>query len=224
MVEQGDSPVKIVARANRAAASSMTDPRASEPPAASHARARPRAAGVGGGRRTWLRGNARPGWIALWLGIAASLVLAWGWSRFEPRPGAVWSALVPLPAVLGGAFLGLAAAPRIVLDGREVVVRLRPLRGERVPLEVVECFFLGSRLEPPPTGDGTRGGHRVRTLVLRFAERAAEFADRRTLAAWGDWREGSATFDGRWCEPLSVDLVRRLNRDLAATKRGEPRP
>jgi hypothetical protein len=27
------------------------------------------------------------------------------------------------------------------------------------------------------------------------------------------------TFDGRWCEPLSVDLVRRLNRQLAAAKR-----
>jgi hypothetical protein len=59
----------------------------------------------------------------------------------------------------------------------------------------------------------------VRTLVMRIAERATAHADRATLPAWGAWQEGSVTFDGRWCEPLSVDLVRRLNRDLSAAKR-----
>jgi hypothetical protein len=88
-----------------------------------------------------------------------------------------------------------------------------------VPLEFVECFFLGSRLEPPPPGDDSTGGARVRTLVMRIAERAVDHAARPTLPLWGAWSEGSVTFDGRWCEPLSVDLVRRLNRDLAAAKR-----
>ena len=53
----------------------------------------------------------------------------------------------------------------------------------------------------------------------RIAERAGDHADRPTLPAWGSWSEGSVTFDGRWCAPLSVDLVRRLNKALAEAKR-----
>lgn len=167
----------------------------------------------------WLRGNARPGVVALVAGLAASSLVA---IALRPWAGPAWRVgPVALPAVVGAALLAAAARPRLRRAGERLLVGLSPLRSHAVPLDVVECFFLGSRLEPPRVTDGTVGGERVRTLVMRIAERAHPYAARHTFAPWGRWEEGSVTFDGRWCEPLSVDLVRMLNRALAAAKRGE---
>ena len=174
---------------------------------------------TGRGAVVWLRSNHWPG-VGI-AGMAAALLLV---VLLASRP---WSRPVGVvPWLLGGG-LGVAGAaglilssrPRIVLVGKGLRVHLAPARVEVVPLEVVECFFLGSRLEPPHPGDVRTGGDRVRTLVMRIAERAVDHAERPTLPLWGAWREGSVTFDGRWCEPLSVDLVRRLNRDLTTAKR-----
>lgn len=180
------------------------------------------AAAVGRGRGVWLRANPRPGIVvaAVATVIVGLLVLLGFLARTWQRQ-AGWGAWLSggLVAVAGAGGVLVSSRPRIVLDGGHVVVRLRPTGAVSVPLDVVECFFLGSRLEPPPPGDHRTGGERVRTLVMRIAERAVEFADRPTLTPWGRWEEGSVTFDGRWCEPLSVDLVRRLNRELAAAKR-----
>ena len=170
----------------------------------------------------WLRANTRPGAVAAIVGAAASVLLAVGLRPWEGTGEGAWRwAIVVLPAVVGATFLAVAGLPRLRLDRGRVVVRLAPLRGHDVPLEFVECFFLGSRLEPPRVTDGTVGGKRVRTLVMRVAERAGTHAARATFAPWGRWEDGSVTFDGRWCEPLSVDLARSLNRALAAAKRGE---
>lgn len=180
------------------------------------------AARGGRGRRSravWLRGNARPGFAAALAGLAASLLLALLLRPWDAP--ASWWAVVALPATVGGVLLAVAAAPRLRLAGDRLLVRVAPWRRHDVPIDVVECFFLGSRLEPPRVADGTVGGERVRTLVMRIAERATTHAAHPTFAPWGRWEEGSVTFDGRWCEPLSVDLVRRLNRALAAAKRGE---
>ena len=171
------------------------------------------------GRSVWLRANGRPALVIACLAAALGLglvLLARPWSR--PVGVATWLAGTGLVAAGAGGVL-LMSRPRIVLAGEQVRVHLAPGRIDRVPLDLVECFFLGSRLEPPRPGDESTGGERVRTLVMRIAERAVDHAARPTLPSWGLWREGSVTFDGRWCEPLSVDLVRRLNRDLATAKR-----
>jgi hypothetical protein len=174
---------------------------------------------AGGGRSVWLRANGRPGVVIASLAVALGLALL-----LLARP---WSRPVGIVTWLGGGGVLVAGAggvlltsrPRLVLEGDRVRVHLAPGRIDPVPLEIVECFFLGSRLEPPPSGDDSTGGARVRTLVMRIAERAVDHAARPTLPLWGAWSEGSVTFDGRWCEPLSVDLVCRLNRDLATAKR-----
>lgn len=167
----------------------------------------------------WLGGNAAAGAIAGLLGFLASAVAAALVALAGPvLPPIVRWGVVALPALLGVAAGSAARRPRIRLGRGEVIVSLSPWRQERVPLEFVECFFLGSRLEPPRDA-ATSGGDRVRTLVMRIAERAHAHAGRPTLAAWGAWSEGSVTFDGRWCAPLSVDLVRRLNKALAEAKR-----
>jgi len=174
---------------------------------------------AGAGRIVWLRANRRPGIVVAAVAtllLVVIVVAARPWQR--PVGGLTWLAGGGV-VVAGACCLTVISRPRIGLDGEGVAVHLRPARVDVVPLGAVECFFLGSRLEPPPPGDHSTGGERVRTLVMRIAERAVDHAQRPTLPVWGGWREGSVTFDGRWCEPLSVDLVRRLNRELAAAKR-----
>ncbi len=172
--------------------------------------------------RAWLRANPRPGAACLGAGVLVAALVAVAvrpWDAPRHVPGWI---LVIAPLVIGAAACAASGRPRLVRRADAVLVRLAPLRRETVPLEAVECFFLGSRLEPSRAGD-TAAGARVRTLVMRLAERATTLARRPTLPAWGTWNEGSVTFDGRWCEPLSIDLVRRLNRELAAAKRAAGR-
>ena len=61
--------------------------------------------------------------------------------------------------------------------------------------------------------------HRVGTLVMRVAERAADWQARPTFVPWGTWSDGAIVFDGRWCAPLSVELARQLSGKLVAAKR-----
>jgi len=181
----------------------------------------------------WLRSNPRPAMLLAILGVLpliglgfvgavrACLAPALTGGPLEAWGRGWWGAASIAGGFAATALFAATAAtfPRLERRGNVVRVRLSPWRVEPVPLEMVECFFLGSRLEPPRSDDGTTGGDRVRTLVMRIAERATAHADRATFPPWGAWQEGSVTFDGRWCEPLSVDLVRRLNRDLSAAKR-----
>ena len=99
-------------------------------------------------------------------------------------------------------------------------MRLSPTVVREVPLDVVECFFLGSAALG---GEAQRRtdvwSRRVTTLVMRLAERAVEQQRRPTFAAWGTWNDGAIVIDGRWCEPLSVDVARRLSGLLIEAKR-----
>ena len=56
-------------------------------------------------------------------------------------------------------------------------------------------------------------------LVMRVAERAADWQARPTFVPWGTWSDGAIVFDGRWCAPLSVELARQLSGKLVAAKR-----
>jgi len=125
-----------------------------------------------------------------------------------------------LAAVTMSLLLTAAASARLERVGDALRVRLSPFRVHDVPLELVECFFLGSEpLKPPGSVPDDRPSQRVGTLVIRLAERAVDWRERPTLAEWGSWREGNIVCDGRWCEPLSADLVRTLTRRLVDAKR-----
>lgn len=181
---------------------------------------------------TWLRGNVRPA-VGLVLAAAAITVagVALAWAGGAP------AASVGLLAAAGGVVLASAAAvavaaarPRLALHGAAVRIRLAPLVAHDVPLDMVECVFLGSRpLAAAAAGaaPGTTGGdaaeaeasRRVATLVMRIAERATAWQSRPTFRAWGTWEEGNVVFDGRWCEPLTVVLARDVARRLLEAKR-----
>ena len=167
----------------------------------------------------WLRGNLRP--VAGVAAVVAGGDLAVVAALAVVRPEAVWwwaaAAAVVVSAGVVATIVAAAAMPRLERVGDRLRVRLAPGRTDEVPLEMVECFFMGSQLIGPGADDAPR--YRVGTLVMRIAERARSWQARPTLAAWGEWKDGAVVFDGRWCEPLSVDLARRLSGWLLEAKR-----
>jgi hypothetical protein len=165
-----------------------------------------------GGGEVWLRGNLRPvaaGAALACLVGAVLIALAW-WSGGAVRAGwaALATAVVILPA--GAAFARAAARPRLRRCGACLEVRLSPLALQRVPLEVVECVFPGSRPLPPGAGGDASPDRRVTTLIIRLAERATDWRARPTFVPWGTWEDGHIVIDGRWSEPLSLERTRAL--------------
>jgi hypothetical protein len=172
----------------------------------------------------WLRGNLRPVvWLALVEVVVGGGLIAAAALRASSLP---FFLLVAVPvcgmaAGIVGVLAWAAARPRLQRVGRCLRVRLSPTAVEDVPLDAVECFFQGSN-PIDRSGEPTCGDHatlRVNTLVMRLAERAADFSKRATFTPWGTWDDGYVVFDGRWCEPLSADLARRLSRHLLDAKR-----
>lgn len=171
----------------------------------------------------WLRGNLRPvAWLA-----AVTAVVACGLVAAVAMAASSMSSLLLVATCCGiagtviGTLASAAARPRLERVGGCLRVRLSPTAVQDVPLDAVECFFQGSN-PIDRSGDPTCGDHavfRVNTLVMRLAERAADFSKRVTFTPWGTWDDGYVVFDGRWCEPLSADLARQLSRRLVEAKR-----
>jgi hypothetical protein len=173
----------------------------------------------------WLRGNVRPaaglliGAVLLAAGIAAAIILVPIASSAAWTLGITAGLLVVAAALLAWS----AARPRLVRTGPAVLVRLSPLAAHRVPLDIVECAFPGSQSlahdRSPPADAAAVADRRVNTLVLRLAERATDWRAKPVAAAWGSWSEGTIVFDGRWCEPLSPEVVRGIAARLIEAKR-----
>ena len=106
--------------------------------------------------------------------------------------------------------------PRLRIEDDFVRVNLGKTSTE-VPIDVVECFFLGQG----PTNIPTQSGDPMESsnVIVRLAESAQEWHRRDVTSALGSWCEGYITLKGTWCEPISLELVNRLNHQLAATKR-----
>ena len=174
----------------------------------------------------WLRANLR---LAGLLAAVASFLLL---SSLTVCGIAVWtSGGISVLAFLCSAVLGILACiigyvaftakqGRVFLEDSELFVRLGPASIERLPLDAVECFFLGSQLldrsgDPVPSEEAA---FRVGTLVIRVAERYGHLASGRR-GPWARWEDGYLVVDGRWSEPLVVETLRRINGRLAVAKR-----
>ena len=96
-----------------------------------------------------------------------------------------------------------------------------------VPIDVVEAFLLG---QGPALLPGER--HRrteTRTVVVRLREKAEEWSKTEVNPRLASWCDSYITIRGTWCEPLDVDVIKRLNRLLAeatresaAERKGQP--
>ncbi len=171
----------------------------------------------------WLRGNPRPVAALAAVSLAGTLLLLgtwWAWSGEGWGYGLISVVAAGELAVVG--LLGWSAVrPRLARVDLRLVMQLHPLHASVIPIDMVECFFLGSNGCDPqgrPSGEQPPT-FRVGTVVMRLAERADHLKAGSSFRPWATWENGYVVFDGRWTEPISAAVIKRLNADLVATRR-----
>lgn len=173
----------------------------------------------------WVQGNKRAFALALLPAVAAAaagaMLLAVGLGAFGAEPRAPIAVLGGILAMLGLFWLGppllLMSTPRLAYQDGQVLVYLRPARPEALPVESVECFFLGK------DEAGVAGGARASTIVVRVAEAAKELRQRTDSTRLGGWREGYIVLAGAWCEPITPELLRKINARLNEVRKERSR-
>jgi hypothetical protein len=170
----------------------------------------------------WLRTNRRALYVGMilpgtWLAAAIGSL----WLSLSSGQPAVISAicfLLALPPLW--LLLGLVYAltrPRIAYEPGELLVFVEMHRPTRVPIDIVECFFLGQGPSELPKLAGREP--ETSNVVVRLAESAVDWKHRDIRPAFGHWCEGYITIRGAWCEPIGRDLMQRLNHRLAEVHR-----
>jgi hypothetical protein len=174
----------------------------------------------------WLRTNVRALLLGAVLPSAAGLfglILLLGLPGHEP---AAWMRGLGTVLLLAAAALILALLwqmrqPRLAYADGHLLVWLRAGAPIRMPVEVVECFWLS---QTPSLLPGKRHARtETAAVVIRIADRATEWRHQEVKPQLGKWCEGYITIRGTWCEPLSIQLIDRLNRRLAEVSRAASR-
>jgi hypothetical protein len=155
--------------------------------------------------------------LALPVAIGFACVLG-GWWFSRPIIAAVGAAVGLLAATNLVLRQSWWRTPRVSLASDAVVVYLRRGKPWRIPLEVVECFFLG---QAPSTMRDAEGREvETRNVVIRLAERSVEWHQKPgSEPSLGRWCDGYITVYGSYCEPLDRAVVDRMNHQLAEWKR-----
>jgi hypothetical protein len=171
-------------------------------------------------REIWLRRNRR---VAAILAVCCTLALAMALFVTAISSSGVMRALsggaagISLVALVA---IGVRSRqPRLTYCDGGLEVHLTGGRPVRVPIDVVECFFLG---QGPSWLPRMLFGSRLETatLIVRLAESAVEWRHREDIhPRLGHWCEGYITIRGTCCEPLSGELVASLNRRLVEVHR-----
>jgi hypothetical protein len=170
----------------------------------------------------WLKTNRR----ALALGMVVPglvLVAALAGLVWAITTGQHWSVQLPLvivaviPLWMLGELVYAVFHPRVAYKAGELLVYLEPTRPTRVPINIVEVFFLGQGPSPLPKLKGREP--ETQNVIIRLAESAPEWKHREVRPAFGQWCEGYITLRGAWCEPITPGLLRRLNQRWAEVQR-----
>jgi hypothetical protein len=160
----------------------------------------------------WLQSNRRVLGLAL---VPAALVGALGVALLVRSDGALdvvgW-ALVGAGLLLIAGLLRQFSRPRVAYRDGHVLFNLRAGAPIAVPREVVEAFFLGQGPAYLPRMHGADA--ETVNLVARLSQKAPEWMHVAVKPALGHWCEGYVTIRGTWCEPLTGDVIRRLNARL----------
>jgi hypothetical protein len=169
----------------------------------------------GNRREVWLRPNRRAllfalifplilGFLSAILALQIEGVLRW-LAAFFAAFGAALTAALAIQAV----------RPRLAVCHDQVLLFLRWGAPLAVPLSIVECIFLGR----PETQQSLGHASRMVSLVIRLAEAATDYRYRVVKPALGRWEDSYITINGAWCEPLTLELARRLNDLLREAQR-----
>jgi hypothetical protein len=86
-----------------------------------------------------------------------------------------------------------------------------------VPIDIVEVFFLGQGPSELPKLHGREP--ETQNVIIRLAESATNWKHRDVKPAIGLWCEGYITIRGSWCEPITPEIMRKLNHRLAEIQR-----
>jgi hypothetical protein len=161
----------------------------------------------------WLQSNRRALAMALVPAASIAVVGLLVLITVESTPLQIlgWG-LVILGAALALGLINQLRRPRIGFREGEVLFFLRAGAPVAVPLEVVEAFFLGQGPAYLPLSKSS--GAETVNLVARLSQKSPEWAHVPVKEALGHWCEGYVTIRGTWCEPLSGELIRRLNHRL----------
>ena len=172
----------------------------------------------------WLRSNRR----ALLLGMllpallaAIGLALVWLGRRDNELLGSIGVIVGYLLLAVGALTIaGLAwvlRLPRIARNGDQVLFFMRGGQPIRVPLDAVEAFLAGKT-------ESVVGRDRLAesaAIVVRIADRYRDYHERAVKPSLGSWKDGYVSIRGTWCEPISIDVIKRLNRRLNEARREE---
>jgi hypothetical protein len=160
----------------------------------------------------WLQGNRRliyPMFVLpILLAILGITLIALTWDRYIWL-SAVGVLIIAVSVLLSISIMFYAYTMRIACDGKNLLLYIQESKPVAVPLEIVECFFLGSGITAMP-GSPNRE-IQTKNIVVRIAERATDWAHRDMPLEVGKWCEGHVTIRGLYCEPLTVDKVQELN-------------
>jgi hypothetical protein len=117
--------------------------------------------------------------------------------------------------------LYLASQPRIAFRNAELLLYLGSPAGQRVPIEYVEVFFRGqaASMIAGRSEQQIADGPETSTVVVRIAERALDWHQRPVKTMLGQWCGGYITVRGTWCEPITAELIQRLNHRLVDVQR-----
>jgi hypothetical protein len=121
------------------------------------------------------------------------------------------------PLWVMGELLYAMLQPRLAYDDGELLVYLEPTRPTRVPIDIVEVFFLGQGPSELPKLRGREP--ETQNVVIRLADSAPEWKHRDVKPTFGHWCEGYITIRGSWCEPITRGVMQRLNQRLVEVQR-----
>ncbi len=172
-------------------------------------------------KQVWLRTNRRAmllfafPLVALSALAAVAIVDPWDLGWAVRGPGIAVAVLAGLGAA---AALLLARQPRVAFADGHVLFYIRLGRPTSVPVDVVECFLLGQGPSLLPGQQYAKTA--TSTVVVRLSERAEAWSHGEFHPLLAAWCDGYITLRGTWCEPLTVDLVKRMNRLLHEAAKG----
>ena len=167
-------------------------------------------------REAWVRPNRR---LLLWLLLLPLIICVSGVLLAWLGGGIGWQ-LAGGGLFLTGAFLALTIGiaqrePLLAYNAGLLIVNLGTRQLTFVPIDVVECFFLGHVDVSRSRGQPMRSS----TVVVRLAESAVQWKSRPVSPLFGRWCDGYIVLYGLWCEPLNVAFVEALNQRLVAVRR-----
>ena len=170
----------------------------------------------------WLETNRRALAMAMILPglMAVASIVGLVWSVLAGQHWGLillFSLLTVAPLWMIGQIAYAMAQPRIGFHAGELLVYFQPAQPVRIPIEIVEVFFLGQGPSELPALRGREP--ETQNVVIRLAESAADWKHRDVPPSIGHWCESYITIRGSWCEPITHALMQRMNQRLIEVQR-----